>query len=87
MKSTSKCDYAKMRTALLCVYWETEKLTECVSATERSKLLYAHTPNIIVYAHTPNIIVYAHTPNITVYAHKVTVTVTHRAIVYASCLF
>ena len=35
MKSASKCDYAKMRTARLCVYCETEKLTECVNATER----------------------------------------------------
>ena len=37
MKSTSKCDYAKMMTAWLCVYCETEMLTECVNATERVK--------------------------------------------------
>ena len=35
MKRASRCDYAKMRIARLCVYCETEKLTECVNATVR----------------------------------------------------
>ena len=42
----SKCYYAKMKTAWLCVYCETEKLTECVNATERVLRAFA----IIFYA-------------------------------------
>ena len=38
MERSSKCDYAKMGTAWLCVYCETVKLTECVNATERVKI-------------------------------------------------